>query len=64
MPRNTAAGPLNTSKDKTITVLTPQAELAAANAKIKWLQELLLAQDTPISNDELLLDTQRLAIVL
>jgi hypothetical protein len=40
MPRNTAAsktaaGPSNTSKDKTITVLTPQAELAAANAKIK-----------------------------
>ena len=31
----TAAGPLNTSKDETVTVLTPQAELAAANAKIK-----------------------------
>ena len=40
MPRNTgasksAAGPLNTFKDKTITVLTPEAELIAANAKIK-----------------------------
>ena len=40
MPRNTAAsktaaGPLNTSKDKTITVLTPQAEFMAANAEIK-----------------------------
>jgi hypothetical protein len=30
-----AAGPLNTSKDKTVTVLTPQAEFAAANAEIK-----------------------------
>ena len=40
MLRNTAAsklaiGPLNTSKDKTITVLTPKAEFIAANAKIK-----------------------------
>jgi hypothetical protein len=40
MPRNTAAsktaaGPLNTSKDEIVTVSTPQAELAAANAKIK-----------------------------
>jgi hypothetical protein len=31
----TAVGLLNTSKDKTITVLTPQAELTVANAKIK-----------------------------
>jgi hypothetical protein len=42
MPRNTvasktAAGPLNTSKDETVTVSTPQAELAAANAEIKQL---------------------------
>jgi hypothetical protein len=40
MPRNiaaskTATGPSNTSKDKIVTVLTPQAELAAANAEIK-----------------------------
>ena len=61
MPRNTAAsktaaGPLNTFKDKTITVSTPQAELVAANAEIKRLQELLLAQDTPVSNNKSLLD--------
>ena len=42
MPRNTAAGkatigPLNTSDSKTIAVLTPQEELTAANAEIKWL---------------------------
>ena len=40
IPRNTAAsktavGPLNTSKDEIITVLTPQAELTAANTEIK-----------------------------
>ena len=40
MPRNTAAsksaaGPLNGSKDKIITVLTPQMELTAVNAEIK-----------------------------
>ena len=40
MPKNTtasksAAEPLNTSKNKTITVLTPKAELIAVNAKIK-----------------------------
>ena len=40
MPRNTAvskiaAGPLNSSKDKIINILTPQAELAAANTEIK-----------------------------
>ena len=40
MLRNTAAsksatGPLNTFKDKTITVLTPKAELIAANTEIK-----------------------------
>jgi hypothetical protein len=48
MPRNTvasktAAGPLNIFKDETVTVLTPQAELAAANAEIKRLQELFKA---------------------
>ena len=40
MPRNTAAsklaaGPLNSSKNKTITILTPRAKLVAANTKIK-----------------------------
>ena len=40
MPRNTAAskaavGPLNISNGETITVLTPQEELMAANAEIK-----------------------------
>ena len=40
MPRNTAAGkaaagPSNTLDSETITVLTPQAELTEANAKIK-----------------------------
>ena len=40
MLRNTiasklAAGPLNTSKDKIITILTPEAELIAANTEIK-----------------------------
>ena len=58
MPRHitaskAAAGPLNTSDGETIAVLTPQAELVAANAEIEWLQELLKARDTPISNDEL-----------
>jgi len=42
MPRNTAAGkatigPINTSNSKTVAILTPQEELAAANAKIKRL---------------------------
>jgi len=42
MPRNTAAskaavGPINTSNGKIVAVLTPQEELAAANAKIKRL---------------------------
>ena len=40
MPKNiaaikAAAGPSNTSKDKTINILTPQAEFTAANTKIK-----------------------------
>ena len=40
MPRSTAAskaviGPLNTFKNEIINVLTPQAELAVANTKIK-----------------------------
>jgi len=42
MPRNTAAskaaaGPVNTSNSETVAVLTPQEELAVANAKIKRL---------------------------
>ena len=65
MPRNIAAGkaavgPLNTSNSKTIAVLTPQEELTAANTKIKCLQELLEARDTPIFSDNLL---DRLAII-
>ena len=40
MPQNTvvgkaAVGPLNTSDKEIINILTPQAELIAANAKIK-----------------------------
>ena len=66
MPRNTAAsklaaGPLNGSKDKTITVLTPQAELTAANTEIKRLREQLKTRKTPISSDNSL---DRLATVL
>ena len=30
-----AAGPLNTLDNKTVNILNPQAELAAANTKIK-----------------------------
>ena len=42
MLRNTAAsksavGPLNTSENKTITVLTPEVEFIAVNTKIKQL---------------------------
>jgi hypothetical protein len=56
MPQNTAAGkaaagPTNTLDEETINVLTPQAELAAANAEIKRLRELLKTRDTPISQD-------------
>ena len=66
MPRNTAAGkatirPLNASDGETIAVLTPGEELAAANAKIKRLRELLEARDTPASSNDLL---DRLATVL
>ena len=66
MPRNIVAGkaaigPLNTSNSEIITILTPQEELAAANAKIKWLQKLLKARETPISSDNLL---DRLTIIL
>jgi hypothetical protein len=66
MPRNTAAGkaaagPLNTSDGETVTVSTPEAELAAANAEIERLRELLETRDTPISSDDLL---DRLATVL
>jgi len=59
MPRNTAAGkaaagPANTSNSETVTVLTPQEELAAANAEIKRLWELLKTRDTPAPSEELL----------
>ena len=64
-PRSKAAtGPSNTSDSETVTVSNPQAELAAANAEIKRLRELLKARDTPISSNELPLDTYRLATVL
>ena len=61
MPRTTAAGkaavgPLNTLDKEIINVLTPQAELAAANTEIKRLRGLLKARDTPISNNKSLLD--------
>ena len=66
MLRNTAAGkatigPLNTLDGKIITILTPQEELTAVNAEIKWLWELLKAKDTPVSSDDLL---DRLATIL
>jgi len=61
MPRNIVAskaaiGPFNTSDNKTVNILNPQAELVAANIKIKQLRELLKAKDTPTSvfSDELL----------
>ena len=68
MPRNTAAGkaaagPANTSDGETTTVSNPQEELAAVNAKIERLQELLKVRDTPASSNESS-DTQRLATVL
>jgi hypothetical protein len=56
-----AIGPVNTLDKEIINVLTPQAELAIANAEIKRLQELLKTRDTPISSGNLL---NRLAIVL
>ena len=66
MLRNTTAGkatvgPLNTSDSETITVLTPQEELTAANAEIERLRELLKARDTPVSSNDLL---DRLATIL
>ena len=66
MPRNiaagkAAAGPANASDEETINVLTPQTELAAANAEIKRLRGLLETRDTPTSSDDLL---DRLATVL
>ena len=52
MPRNTAAGkaaagPTNTSDGETVAVSTPQEELAAANAEIERLRELLETRNTP-----------------
>jgi hypothetical protein len=69
MPRSTAAskaaaGPLNTFKDEIINILTPQVELAAANAEIKQLWELLKARDTPIFNDKSSTNTLKLTMVL
>src|ERR1700733_3902994 len=66
MPRNTVAGkaaigPANASDKETINILTPQAELTAANAKIKRLRELLKTRNTPISSHDPL---NRLAMVL
>jgi len=58
-----AAGPANTFDGETVAVLTPQEELAAANAEIERLWELLKTRDTPAFSNELL-DTQRLATVL
>jgi len=68
MLRNTAAGkaaagPTNTSNGKTTTISNPQEELITANAKIKRLQELLKAKDTPTLSNESS-NTQRLATVL
>ena len=59
MLRNTAAGKAaigstNTSNGKTVAVLTPQEELAAANTEIKLLWELLKTRDTPTPSKKLL----------
>ena len=70
MPQNTAAsksaaGPSNTSDSEIVIVSNPRAELAAANAEIERLRELLEARDTPASGgDESPSDTHRLATVL
>ena len=66
MPRNivvgkAAIGPANALDEEIINILTPQAELAIANAKIKRLREQLETRDTPASSVNLL---DRLAIVL
>ena len=66
MPRNTvvgkaATGPANALDEETINISTPQADLVAANTKIKRLRGLLKTRDTPISNNDLL---DRLTIVL
>ena len=66
MPRNivagkVAVGPANALDKEIINVLTPQAELAIANTKIKWLRELLKTRNTPIFSNNLL---DRLATVL
>jgi hypothetical protein len=66
MPRNTAAGkaaagPANASDKETINVSTPRTELAAANAEIERLRELLETRSTPASSEDL---SERLATVL
>ena len=69
MPRNIViskalAGPSNTLNSETITVLNPQADLAAANTEIKRLQELLETRDIfVLGNNKSQLDTQRLITV-
>jgi len=52
MPRNiavgkAAVGPANTSNSKTVAVLTPQKELAAANTKISGFKSCL-KPETPL----------------
>ena len=66
MPRDivvgkAAIGLTNALDKEIINVLTPQAELIAANAEIKQLRELLKTRDTSISSVNLL---NRLTIVL
>jgi hypothetical protein len=66
MPRNTvvgkaAIGPTNASDEETINILTPYAELTAANTEIKRLRELLETRSTPASSVNLL---DRLTTVL
>ena len=66
MPRNivvgkATVGPANALDEEIINILTPQAELAAANAEIKRLREQLKTRNTPISSDNLL---DRLTTVL
>ena len=56
-----AMGPVNALDKEIINILTPQAELIAANAKIKRLRELLKTRNTPIPSEDLL---NRLTIVL
>ena len=56
-----AVRPINALDKEIINILIPQAELIAANTKIKRLRELLKTRNTPISSNNLL---DRLATVL